>query len=290
MKQVILKILSIVFQYIDELLCKLHLKRPVVMVYMDGGICSQMLIYIHGQYYAEHGLDVYYDDYWWGVNGKDQYGSMARTFELTEMWPNLEFKTPSKWQRKWYLLFFKAKRINGDMLPIPESVKHSIYLNEYWDLPAKAYDRLFATTFILRNSTVPAEWSHNKYDNVVGVHVRRGDLAKGDNPYYGGVTDGYFVRAIDFCNQQFAPQKYIFFSDEPDWVEKNICNQLKQPYEIMRENKAWEDLWLLAQCPIIVASQGSFGKFAARLNSKAVLIQCDNKYAWRDRENTYFIQ
>ena len=58
----------------------------------------------------------------------------------------------------------------------------------------------------------------------------------------------------------------------------------------MRENKAWEDLWLLAQCPIIVASQGSFGKFAARLNSKAVLIQCDNKYAWRDRENTYFIQ
>ena len=29
-------------------------------------------------------------------------------------------------------------------------------------------------------------------EQSVGIHVRRGDLAKGDNPIYGGVTDGYF--------------------------------------------------------------------------------------------------
>ena len=127
-------------------------------------------------------------------------------------------------------------------------------------------------------------------ENVVGIHVRRGDLAKGDNPIYGGVTDGYFLRAIDFCNQHFNPCKYLFFSDEPDWVEQNICNHLSMPFEIIRGNKPWEDLRLLSQCPIIVASQGSFGKVAAQLNQQAVLIQCDNEHAKRDRENTYFIK
>ena len=87
-----------------------------------------------------------------------------------------------------------------------------------------------------------------------------------------------------------ASKKYLFFSDEPDWVEHNICNQLAQPYEIMRGNKAWEDLWLLAHCPIIVASQGSFGRVAAQLNPDAVLIQCDNEHANRERKNTYLIK
>ena len=58
----------------------------------------------------------------------------------------------------------------------------------------------------------------------------------------------------------------------------------------MRDNKAWEDLWYLAQCPIIVASQGSFGRVAARLNPDAIMIQCDNDRAWRERENMYLIK
>lgn len=290
MKKQLIRLLSIIFQSVDELLCKLHLKTPKVVVYMDGGICSQMLIYLHGQYYAEQGFDVYYDDLWFKRNGKDQFGCMARTFELTEMWPKIEFKTPTKWQRKWYLLFFKAKRQNEGWLPLPSEVKHSIYLNEYWDMPSEDHSRLFNRIFNITQASIPNNYTGFDATSIVGVHVRRGDLAKGDNPYYGGVTDGYFIRAIDFCNQQFAPKKYIFFSDEPDWVEGNICTHLQQPYEIMRRNKAWEDLWLLAQCPIIVASQGSFGKVAAKLNPNAILVQCDNNYAIRERENTYFIQ
>ena len=128
------------------------------------------------------------------------------------------------------------------------------------------------------------------FNNVVGVHVRRGDLAKGDNPIYGGVTDGYFLRAVEFCNEKFHPQKYIFFSDEPDWVEQNICDHLDQPHEIIRGNKAWEDLWILAHCPVVVASQGSFGKVATQLNPEAVLMQCDNEFANRDRKNTYYLR
>lgn len=290
MKNLLIHILSIIFQGIETLLCRLRIKRPKVIVFMDGGICSQMLMYIQGRYYDEKGLDVYYDTLWYQTYGKDADGLMPRFLEFSEMWPGLEFKSVSKSQRKWYLLFFKAQRTNGDELPKPESLTRSIYLDGWWNLPNEDNSRMFPQYFNINSSATPINCKDRSFENVVGVHVRRGDLAKGDNPYYGGVTDGYFLRAIEFCNEKFHPQKYLFFSDGPDWVEQNICNYITQPYEIMRGNKAWEDLWLLAHCPIIVASQGSFGKVAARLNSDAVLIQCDNERANHARKNTYLMK
>lgn len=290
MKRRIIDILSAFFQAIDTLLCKCQIKSPKVIVYLDGGICSQMLMYLHDQYYAEQGFDVRYDTRWYETCGKDQFGNMPRYFEFKEMWPKLEMTTISNWQRKWYLLFFKAKRTKENWLPEPTSVKHSMYLYEYWNIPADDHRRLFAKCYNLSESSAPAIGKLMDFEGVVGVHVRRGDLAKGDNPYYGGVSEGYFLRAIELCNKEFKPKKYLFFSDEPDWVEQNICNHITQPYEIMRGNKAWEDLWLLAHCPIIVASQGSFGKVAARLNQESVLIQCDNEHANHARKNTYLIK
>lgn len=286
-KRVIISIISFIFQLLDSLLCRLRLKRPKVILYMDGGICSQMMMYLHGRYYAEHEIDVYYDITWYEKQNMNRPDFLLRRFELTEMWPKLVFEKASKWNRKYYLLFFQASRNNGDKLPEPSTISHSLYLNGYWDLQADVYDDLFARYFHLSDllSVLPRKNTH-----TVGVHVRRGDLAKGENPVYGGVTEGYFLRAIEFCEKQFSPKKYIFFSDEPDWVEQNICPYVRQSYEIMRYNKAWEDLLLLAQCPVIIASQGSFGKVAARLNSEAVLIQCDNEYAKRNRKNTYLIK
>ena len=290
MKQRIINILSAIFQAIDTLLCRLHVKHPKVVFFMDGGICSQMFVYTQGQYYAEQGLDVCYDLLWYKQHGKDNMGIMPRTFEFTEMWPHLEFLTINKWQRKWYLLFFKAKRFNGDLLPMPADIRHSIYLDGFWDFPKGESERQFMRSYCMADATVPSIAKHFVFDNVVGIHVRRGDLAKGDNPYYGGVSDGYFLRAIEFCNKKFNPKKYLFFSDEPDWVKQNICPHVQQPYEIVRGNKAWEDLWLLAQCPAIVASQGSFGSYATKLNPNAVLIQCDNGHAKNERPNTYYIK
>lgn len=257
---------------------------------MDGGICSQMLMYLHGQYYVEHGLDVCYDTRWFDVCGKDQFGEHPRIFEFTEMWPTLPFRQIRGWRLWIYRHLFKTGELMNDVLPNPHSITRSVYLYGYWDLPKGEYERLFAKCFDLNKATIPAIASAMDFNNVVGVHVRRGDLAKGDNPIYGGVSDGYFLRAIDYCEEKFAPMKYLFFSDDLGWVEQNICPQMKQSYVLLRGNKAWEDLWLLAHCSVIVASQGSFGKVAAQLNIGASLIQYDNEYASRSRKNTYYIE
>jgi len=290
MKQKVLEILSKIFRATDRLLCWLHIKRPTVVVYMDGGLSSQMFMYIHGRYYAEQGFEVLYDTHWFDICGKDADGKMLRNFELLEMWPTLPFKRATDRQRKYYLLFFIADSSKGVDLPKAEQLKHSVYFNGYWEMSFADYSRLYATYFDITNASVPEKYVGKEVEKgVVGIHVRRGDLAKGDNPAYGGVSEGYFSRAIDFCNKQYKPTKFLFFSDEPDWVEENICQDLKQPYEIVKDNKAWEDLWLLSQCNVIVASQGSFGKVAAQMNPEAVLIQCDNKFAVRERANSHYI-
>lgn len=290
MKKIIINILSVIFQAVDTLLCKLHVRRPTIVVFIDGGICSQILMYLQGQYYAERGLDVRYDTRWFDVCGKDQFGNHPRIFEFTEMWSKLPFERITGWRLWIYRHLFKVGQLMNEELPNPESINHSMYLYGYWDLPSEAYNRLWSACYDIRMASIPAGGGLRKRELTVGIHIRRGDLAKGDNPIYGGVTDGYFLRAIEFCDKKFQPKKYIFFSDEPDWVEQNICSHLEQPYEIMRGNKAWEDLWYLAQCPVIVASQGSFGTVAARLNPEAVLIQCDNEHANRERKNTYLIK
>lgn len=290
MKQVLIKILSAIFQVFDGLLIRLHLKRPKVIVFLDGGICSQMQMYVQGQYYAESGLDVYYDTRWYEVCGKDQHGVHPRIFEFTEMWPTQPFKIIRGWRLWIYRHLFKNGELVNGTLPCPDTITCSMYLYGYWDLPYGEHKRLFAKYFSIENAAIPVKIDKVDPENIIGVHVRRGDLAKGDSALYGGVSEGYFMRAIDFCNKEFKPKKYLFFSDEPDWVEQNICPHLTLPYEIMRGNKAWEDLWLLAQCPVIVASQGSFGKMAARLNPDAVLIQCDNEYAKHDRKNNFYIK
>lgn len=289
MKLKIIKILSVFFRQISTCLVRIKIMKPKVIIYVDGGICSQMHMFLEGVYYTQAGLSVYYDLRWYERTKDVLVGVNSRTFELQQMWPKLQVPQLSSRCNWFYSMFFKAERTNGDWLPAPESLTRSVYLNGYWDLPEDC-EKLFTVCFKLQNAAQVPYHPDILKNGACGVHVRRGDLAKGDNPIYGGVTDGYFLRAIEYVKTRFPNIKFLFFSDEPDWVEQNICSQVDVEYEIMRGNKAWEDLLLLSLCNPIISSQGSFGRVAAKLNSEVLLIQCDNSHANRARENTYFIK
>lgn len=289
MKLKIIKILSVIFQQISTCLVRLKIMKPKVIIYVDGGICSQMHMFLEGAYYAKAGMKVYYDLRWYERTKDVLVGVNSRTFELQQMWPKLRLSQLSNRCNWFYYMFFKADRTKGDFIPERQSLTRSVYLHNYWNLPEDC-EELFNMYFNLQNAAKVSYRPDALGNRVCGVHVRRGDLAKGDNPVYGGVTEGYFLRAIEYVKTRFPDIKFLFFSDEPDWVEQNICRQIDAKYEIIKGNKAWEDLRLLASCNPIIASQGSFGKVAAKLNSEAMLIQCDNSYANRIRKNTYFIK
>lgn len=70
LRKIIKKILVPIFVRGDRVLVSLKLVKPRIIIYMDGGLCSQMNMWIQGQYYAEQGYPVYYDLDWFRRDGK----------------------------------------------------------------------------------------------------------------------------------------------------------------------------------------------------------------------------
>lgn len=273
------RVLSVSFQTINRFLCTCGLIRPKVIIYMDGGICSQMHVYLCGECYRRASLEVLYDTTWFKKCGKDMDGRFDRKMELLEMFPNLPFVTVSQKQSKYYRSFFSVKNINGQ-LPDPQTVRQTIYLGGYYHLyPTIEYKNLFNECFDkkIRCATSHIILSSPNDGTNCAVHVRRGDLVNKDeafykaNPWYKQIPDAYFFETIKFVSRHYPNAHYYFFSDEPDWVEKNIIPNVDAPCELIQGNKAYEDLLLISECDVVIASQGSFGTTAARLNGHSDL-------------------
>lgn len=269
-----------------EILCKLHICQPKIIVMIDGGICSQMHQYLIGQQFNHQGVTIEYDLSWFESRGVDVDGKFSRDYELEKMFPNLEVNKSNKFTTWFYSVFLDY--IERDFSSTNAYRYAPIYLGGYYDMDDHVFSQLFNEIFCYRkHPDVPMVLKSSENQMRCAIHVRRGDLASGDNPWYGGVSEGYFYNAIDTVEKIYPGTKYYFFSDEMDYVANNIAPNLKVEYELIYgPHKAYEDLVLISQCEIIVASQGSFGKYAAMLNTNSILILENNKYAepWLKRK------
>lgn len=266
------KSLSFCFRLGSRLLCVLGLTKPKVIVMMDGGICSQMVQYLGGYLYKDASVEILYDVRFFSENGKDWDGKFERRFELTEMFPSLPFARLSMRQSNFYRSFFSYGQ-SGSVYPEPKSIKRTIYLGGYYHLPQTCdFKSMIFDCFNLHAaSEIPAHIISNPNGINCAVHIRRGDLANRNLGGYEMVSDEYFFKAIDDVVEKYKNVKFFFFSDEPEYVLENICPRIRQHYHLMQGNKAWVDLALIAECDVVIASQGSFGTMAARLNGHSDL-------------------
>ena len=273
MKRFIIKLFSVVLQFMNRIAVWLGLSRPKVIIYMDGGICSQMSMYLKGQYYKEV-ADVLYDTTWFELNGKDLDGRFDRKLELTKLFPTLDFKTVRRKEKRFYKMFYSYPQSDG-YLPEPDTINRITYFGGYFEMKQEDKNRLFSSCFSSDRMREPDVQLPD--DGVEGakiaVHVRRGDLANRENQWYKKVPVSYFLNAIDYVKGRFENIQLFFFSDEPEWVEENLCPYITTSYYIIRGNKAYEDLYLISLCDVVVASQGSFGVWGARLNGHSTLIK-----------------
>jgi galactoside 2-L-fucosyltransferase 1/2 len=97
----------------------------------------------------------------------------------------------------------------------------------------------------------------------VGIHIRRGD-------YKDAGTGGrlppalYFEYCLHLLRQRHGPLRAVVVSDEPDWVQA-------QPVfaaAILHRGTAAEDMALLAACPHVIASIGTFGWWGMLLKTR----------------------
>ena len=109
-----------------------------------------------------------------------------------------------------------------------------------------------------------------KIENSVSVHVRRGDYLRKKiiHEWHGVMDRDYYTRAFELLNSKTGKQKIYYFTDDTDWVSKNL-----QPLfggEIMSGNVTqtqYEDLYLMSQCRNNIIANSSFSWWGAWLNS-----------------------
>ena len=287
------QILKELFGEFYEFLCNCGICKAKIIVYVDGGIFSQIRKYLIGQIYAQQGISVGYDLSWYKGKSMDVDNKYPRYYEIEQMFQGLKLNTFGSLTTYFYRTFLSYSFSFSEVPPISSHEIAPIYLGGY---PNMSYDILYSqfrkSLLGLKLSNVSKKITkENEKQLNCAVHVRRGDLAKGDNVWYGGVTDDYFFRAINYVTRHNTSVKFIFFSDEMEYVKSNLLPKINVDYELIEGNKAFEDLILISSCDIVIASQGSFGKMGAIMNEKSLLILQNDKYAERylTRPNTIAI-
>lgn len=270
-----------------------------VVVFMDGGICSQINQYIIGQLIAQNDYDVYYDTSFYVKDGLDGTGKFVRNFDLLKLFPDLNFKKTKPLQSLvWSKVFRRSKQYaNSDFDYLSE--KAPFYLAGYYGVPNAVYQNYTEYLPKIDIDRIIKDEANRKYTSQIancekscGVHVRRGDLAEGNIHYGEGTSNEYFINAIEYVRKSAENTHFFFFSDEIDYVEKEILPLLDAiNYTLITGNgsdKGYIDLALCSLCDIQIASVGSMGKYAALLkgsNRQIILPSTPECSDWAKRIN-----
>ena len=108
----------------------------------------------------------------------------------------------------------------------------------------------------------------------VSIHVRRGDYISnpGASKTFASLSAKYYQKALKKLNIDPIKTLLVFFSDDTDWVEKNIINQLSKDYHhmIVSHNigsESYNDMRLMSLCSHNIIANSSFSWWGAWLNT-----------------------
>lgn len=100
---------------------------------------------------------------------------------------------------------------------------------------------------------------YGSFDNVVSVHVRRGD--------YVSKQDKHPVQDINFYKQAFDyfdnSKKFYIFSDDIEWCKNNFIGD---NFEFIESEFDYIDLWMMSLCEHNIIANSSFSWWGAWLN------------------------
>ncbi len=102
----------------------------------------------------------------------------------------------------------------------------------------------------------------------VSVHVRRGDYLTYADSYMGICTCDYYQAAIEYIRSREPNARFIFFSDDMDWVKNNIFVSEAVFFEknLFDNYEDWFDLYLMTRCKHNILANSSFSWWGAWLN------------------------
>ena len=144
------------------------------------------------------------------------------------------------------------------------SPNENIIFDGYWQKKQFLSDDVHVFTELFSNKKCTGQNSVYKNaieecKNSVSVHIRRGDY---ENHFILGsiATKAYFTNAIKLINETVPNPVFFVFSDDTEWVKKNICFYTDDVTYITGNTKknVIYDIMLMSYCSYHIISNSSF--------------------------------
>lgn len=274
-------------EYISDVLnTKNDNLEELAIIEVAGGLADQLHKYILGEsikiYY---GKKVKYDLTFYEEYGMDCLGNRNRPFELLEFLPEINFDIASYQEIATYrICFYEPKYCHNYYYELNDLLKNKrqIYVSGYPNILPINIEKLFSNIDLdkyhydkLKDGNLDLYKEMKEHKASVSVHVRLGDSNVMDsfsskfNKDYNNYAN-YIIQSINSITNKLSPIKprFFFFSDDIEWVKKNIIVKLYNTDYIINNNinKGYIDMYLISSSKHSIISIGGFGRTAAYFN------------------------
>ena len=149
-----------------------------------------------------------------------------------------------------------------------EDYPDNIYLDGYWQSFKyfNSIKNIIKTEFQVKsdlNFNAQKLLQEIRGNQSIAIHIRRGDYV--NHPIHPTCSLQYYLKAIEIISQKITNPIIYIFSDDIEWVKKNLTLSLDHHY--LEANKSWEDFKLMTECKHFIISNSTFSWWAAYLSS-----------------------
>jgi len=256
----------------------------MIIIKLNGGLGNQLFQYSLGRKLSIKNNDIFKLDLSdFTKNNPRSYG--LEHFNIIENFASNEDINRIKKTGVWKLLdklkpYCKRSAIKYkgyDFDPNILKLFGNFYLDGYWQSEKYFQD----IENIIREEITLKEPLPSKYSELIdkiknsdsaSVHIRRGDYItnKKFSKVYNLLDEKYYQGAIKFITEKISDVKFFIFSDDIEWVKRNI--DIPYPKTFVsgaNETKDYEELMLMSLCKHNIIANSSFSWWGAWLNKNA---------------------
>lgn len=274
----------------------------MIIVRVTGGLGNQMFQYAMYKSLEKKGKLVKLDSKSFYETKKEHNGyELERIFDIKPNKPTKE--DLEKFDENNISTLFKIKRkLFGDKKFVYDTKEYvfnkdvyklkNSYLNGYWQ-SIKYFEGIendikkdfrFKNQLDNKNLEILNEIENS---NSISIHIRRGDYMSPENyNMYGCIaTPTYYKKAIKVIEAKVENPTFFVFSNDMDWVKKNIQINSRVFYiDINSGNGSYKDMQLMSNCKHNIIANSSFSWWGAWLNeNKNKIVIAPKK--WINRED-----
>jgi Glycosyl transferase family 11 len=148
-----------------------------------------------------------------------------------------------------------------------------VFLDGFWQSPLyfKDIEKTIRQEFTVKNELIKnvVEKGKELEDNPsIAVHIRRGDfLNEKITAFHGVMSPFYYEKSIRLVKDKDPAAKVYFFSDDIEWVKKNLTVDRNTELVSSYTASAIEDFYLMTKCRHNIIANSSFSWWPAWLNT-----------------------